>query len=292
MSTPAENVVIDTAANADATAQPSDDAAPAAAGDPVATPETPEEKARVQERINQLTRERYEARARAENESRERQRLQQELERLRSEAKPQQVAPAKLPTLEEHGYDEGKYAEALLAHLRGQQQTPDIKAAIAEVLAEQRQQEQQQARGNTWRQREADFIKSKPDFVEKVYRQPSEGGPTITESMMEVIAESDVGPALAYHLAENPEVSAQIARLSPIAQARELGRIEARLEAPKAQPAAKPPVSQAPPPAPTVAVADSPRAVSTTDPASDKFYSDDAGYAAENKRMARKAARK
>lgn len=66
-----------------------------------------------------------------------------------------------------------------------------------------------------------------------------------TEVMAEVVLTSDHGVRLADHLGRNPDLCAKIAKLSPVRQALELGRLEARLTAP-------PPVSKAPPPVPTV----------------------------------------
>lgn len=61
----------------------------------------------------------------------------------------------------------------------------------------------------------------------------------VTSEMAEVILESEAGPELAYHLGKNPAEAARIARLNPRLQAAELGKLEARLTAPK--PVAKQP---------------------------------------------------
>lgn len=58
----------------------------------------------------------------------------------------------------------------------------------------------------------------------------------ITDDMAAVIFDSDRGPEVAYHLGKNPAEAARIARLSPVAQAKELGRLEERLSAPKPLP--------------------------------------------------------
>lgn len=58
----------------------------------------------------------------------------------------------------------------------------------------------------------------------------------ITDDMAAVIFDSDRGPEVAYHLGKNPAEAARIARLSPVAQAKELGRLEERLSAPRALP--------------------------------------------------------
>lgn len=56
----------------------------------------------------------------------------------------------------------------------------------------------------------------------------------ITADMAEIIKESELGPDLAYHFGKNPAEAARLAQLSGKSLAREIGRLEARLSAPKA----------------------------------------------------------
>jgi len=63
----------------------------------------------------------------------------------------------------------------------------------------------------------------------------------ITAAMGEVIMSSDVGAELAYYLGSNRSESARIAAMSPLAAAKELGRIEANISAPKPRTATKAP---------------------------------------------------
>lgn len=58
----------------------------------------------------------------------------------------------------------------------------------------------------------------------------------ITPQMLEVITDSEHGPDIAYHLGKNPAEAARIAALPPVRLARELGRIEAQVSAPRALP--------------------------------------------------------
>jgi hypothetical protein len=58
----------------------------------------------------------------------------------------------------------------------------------------------------------------------------------ITPAMAEIIRDSDVGPDLAYHLGKNPTEAARIAALPSTRQAVELGKLEARVTAPKPLP--------------------------------------------------------
>ncbi len=58
----------------------------------------------------------------------------------------------------------------------------------------------------------------------------------MTTEMVDLIAESELGPDVAYHLGKNPTEARRLAGMSGPALAREIGRLEARLTAPKATP--------------------------------------------------------
>lgn len=67
----------------------------------------------------------------------------------------------------------------------------------------------------------------------------------ITEEVADIIRSSDAAADLAYYLGRNKAEAARISRMSPLAAARELGRIEASLSAPKPRTESKapPPIS-------------------------------------------------
>ena len=65
--------------------------------------------------------------------------------------------------------------------------------------------------------------------------------------MLRAISESEHGPAVAYHLGKNPDLSRRWASLDPVSLFKELGRLEATLSAPAVVPQPKP-VTQAPAP--------------------------------------------
>lgn len=90
--------------------------------------------------------------------------------------------------------------------------------------------------------RAAEFAKTAPDFAALT----GDDDLQISPVMAHAIKTSDAGPAVAYHLAKNPDEARRISGLHPLAQAREIGAIEGRLA-----PASAPPVktaSDAPPP--------------------------------------------
>jgi hypothetical protein len=244
----ADNTVTANASEADANdaLATGDGSAPSA---PEAGSPAPKKDA-VQERIDKLTREKYDALRERDRQAYENERIQQRLAEL-EKAPTQQVAPANdFPTLEQYGYDESKFNAAVAAHIAKVTREQGT-AAAQEAIRAEREAEQQRRVGESWAKKEAEFIKSKPDYLEKVRDNASL---PITQSMAQLIKDSDVGPQVAYYLGENEAQAAAIARMPPLAQAREIGRIEARIEAEKAKPRVA--VSQAPPPPPKIDAGD------------------------------------
>ena len=230
------------------------DSAPAAV-EPSETPE-PEKKDRLQERFDKLTREKYDALRQADMERYQREALEQRFRDL--EAKPQTVAPSNAPTLEQYGYDEAKYQLAVADYVRAEARREAL-TAIQQLEGHKAQAE----RAKSWQQREAEFASKQADYREVAY------DPTvpISATMAECIAESDMGPQVAYYLAKNKDEAARIAGLSERAAAREIGRIEARISAKPISP----PVSKAPPPPPKIEAADATVSVKPDTPDGDNL---------------------
>ncbi len=165
--------------------------------------------------------------------------------RAHAPPEPQREEPQRelsLPTLEQHGFDEAKYQAALIEYA-----TKQAEAVVERRLAEAEKQRTEQARISTFAERQRDFAKANPDFVERVMQDPTL---PITPAMRDVIVDSESGPEIAYWLANNREQAERIAALPPHLSALEMGRIEGRLSVQKAKP--RPVVTQAPPPPPTV----------------------------------------
>jgi hypothetical protein len=134
-------------------------------------------------------------------------------------------------------------------------------------------------------QRDADSeekVRDKYDDYDQVARNPNV---PITEVMAEAIYESDVGPEVAYYLGSNVKEAARISRLSPFMQAKEIGKIEARL-------ASDPPVkktSNAPAPiSPVTARSTGAPSHDTTDPRSIKSMTTSQWIEAERARQMKK----
>lgn len=266
----------ETQANADSS--PATDAPATTADD--ATPEPPLRdedgkflSKKAQQRIDHLTWEKNQREREAEH-----------WRQIAMQRQPVEPAPkveeAKLPRLEDYGYDEAKYQSALLEYADARTQ-----AAVERRFVEYERARNEQARAASFAERQRAFAKDTPDFEAKVMQDPTL---PITSAMRDVILDSETGPELAYWLAENRDRAEQIARLPAHLAALELGRIEGRLQAAKEAKARPSHVTQAPPPTPKVDASDAaPEKVSTTDPASDRMSTDE-WIAAEKKRMARK----
>jgi hypothetical protein len=194
------------------------------------------------------------------------QRKQAQLQRV---APPAVDAPAYAGTLKLEQFDSPEaYAEALA----------DQKAT--ERLQQRDAQRQQQEVHSAHLDREEAAREKYDDYEQVAYipRLP------ITETMAETIRLSDIGPDLAYHLGQNPKEADRIAKLSPLSQAKELGKLEAKL-------ADAPPVKRtttAPAPISPVTPRSSSPAIDTTDPRSIKQMSTSEWIAAENARERRR----
>jgi hypothetical protein len=107
----------------------------------------------------------------------------------------------------------------------------------------------------------------------------------ITNVMAETIQSSDIGPELAYYLGSNPKEADRISRMTPLSQAKEIGKIEAKL-------VSSPPVrktTSAPSPiSPVTARSIGSPSHDTTDPRSIKTMTTSQWIDAERKRQVKK----
>ena len=185
------------------------------------TEKQPEQAARkggAQKRIDELTRARHEADRRA---------LFWEEQARQNQSAASKDAPK--PARSEFA-DESDFLEALTDWKTDQKLTAHKQQTTAE-----RQQEaeasQSAARFDLYQQRVNDSAEAMPDYHEVVGQSDVPAAPHVLES----IIESDSGPALAYHLAKNPDVAERLNDMTPLQAAREIGRIEAQLAQPKAE---------------------------------------------------------
>jgi hypothetical protein len=181
----------------------------------------------------------------------------------------QTSAPLAAPVAPEQFDSTDAYVEALAAQK-------------AEQLLEQREQRRQQSELlESYHDREEKAREKYDDFAQVAYNPNL----PITDVMAQSIQSSDIGPEMAYHLGANPKEAERISRLSPILQAKEIGKLEAKL-------AADPPVkktSNAPTPiSPITARSTGSPAYDTTDPRSIKTMSTSDWIEADRQRQIKK----
>ena len=153
----------------------------------------------------------------------------------------------------------------------------------AQKLFADREAAKQQAQLRSDYQEKEEGARERYDDFEQVAYNPAL---PVTDVMAQTIQASDNGPDIIYHLGSNPKEAARIAALPQFLQAKEIGKIEAKL-------AASPPVkktSTAPAPISPVAARQSGApAYDTTDPRSLKTMSTSEWIDAERQRQIRKA---
>lgn len=102
-----------------------------------------------------------------------------------------------------------------------------------EAAAEKKRQETAAAEKQTqvqkgWQELGQKGLELHDDFAEVVFEGAQNKTWALSETMAEMLPQSEVGARIAYHLARNPKESARVAGLSPTEQARYFGRIEAK----------------------------------------------------------------
>lgn len=102
----------------------------------------------------------------------------------------------------------------------------DFIRAEADKLVQQREAAKQQSQVLESYQEREEQARDKYDDFEQVAYNPNL---PITNVMAETIQHSDIGPELAYYLGSNPKDAERISRLTPFMQAKEIGKIEAKL---------------------------------------------------------------
>ena len=195
-------------------------------------------------------------------------REQRKWEREQAARQTVPVAPKEMPSIDNFESTDA-YAEALALRK-------------AEELVAQRDRQKEQAQVvEAYSEREEKARDKYDDFEDVVYNPKLR----ITDVMAESIQSSENGPDLAYWLGSNPKEAERIARLSPILQAKEIGKIEVRL-------ADNPPVKKstsAPTPiSPVTARSSGSPSHDTTDPRSIKTMSTSEWIEAERNRQIRK----
>ena len=191
-----------------------------------------------------------------------------EREQAQRQAETQVLKAAPTATVDQFESPEA-YAEALALQ------------KAEELIAKREAAKQQSAVLESYQERE-EAARDKYDDFEQVAYNPKL---PITNVMAETIQSSDIGPELAYYLGSNPKEADRISRMTPLGQAKEIGKIEAKL-------ASAPPIKKttsAPAPiSPVTARSAGAATLDTTDPRSIKSMTASQWIEAERVRQMKK----
>jgi hypothetical protein len=197
--------------------------------------------------------------------AREQRKWEREQQAKFAEQQARQSVPKELPPVDQFESPEA-YAEALA-----------VKKA-EELIAQRELQKQRAQVEDAYAEREEEARTKYDDFEQVAYNPQLR----VTDVMAETIKASDMGPDLAYWLGSNPKEADRISRLSPLLQAREIGKIEARLGA---EPPQKKTTSAPAPISPVSARASTSGVIDTTDPRSTKTMSTSEWIEADRRRQ-------
>jgi len=192
-----------------------------------------------------------------------------EREQTQRQAETQALrAPADIPPVDQFDSPEA-YADAL-AYKKAE-----------ELLAQREHARQQSEILETYHEKEEEARTKYDDFEQVAYNPKL----SITTVMAQSIQASEVGPEVAYYLGANPKEADRISRLAPILQAKEIGRIEAKMAN---DPPVKKTTSAPAPISPVTARSSGSPAYDTTDPRSTKTMTDSQWIEAERARQVKK----
>lgn len=189
-------------------------------------PEATDEKKqnpKLERRFSTLSKARDQAKAEAQKEREARETLEARVKELEGGAKPEVKSSADAKPKPEQFTDAFEYAEALAEY--------SAEAALTNrdrQDAEKRVAVEQAKLIKGWETRLKATKAEIPDFAEMVESSTV----TVSDAIRDAILESDIGPRILYHLAENEDFALKLNEMPLITAIREIGKLEARLEKP------------------------------------------------------------
>ena len=180
-----------------------------------------EPKPKVKMRFDEVTKQRDLAKQEAEQARQRTQELEQELKAIKSQAAPKQEQSRDEKPRPDQFVDAFEYAEALAdwsaenAVMRARQEDVEKKIQAERAIVIE-----------TWNKRLEDTKSELPDFDDMV----ASSDVVVSDQVRDAILESDVGPRILYHLAENQDLAEKISKASLITALREIGKLEAKFE--------------------------------------------------------------
>ena len=175
---------------------------------------------KLEKRFSKLTKDKQELKTQVESERKAREQLEARLRELEGN-RPQQAPKANAKPKPEQFNDAFEYAEAL-AEWTAEKAIAEQKKAEAEAKSNEKREKTLKS----WAKRVEAFKDEMPNFDSMV--QSSDV--TVTDDVRDAIIESEFGPQILYHMAENPKFASKLSEMSMSAAMKELGKLEAKFE--------------------------------------------------------------
>lgn len=186
--------------------------------------EKPKRRSRAEERINALTREKYEAQKQVE----QYQRQLSEIQQYFAQQQAGQGVGDEMPILADYNYDEQAYSQAVKAWNKAQidryQENQQNLVRQQQAMAAQQAEQQKLA---------AAMMKGQEkyhDFVAKVNDPNLPPLRDINAAAFQAVMDSDAAVDVAYYLASNPQEVYALASMNPVQAVKYVARLEAKLD--------------------------------------------------------------
>jgi hypothetical protein len=212
---------------------------PTEASDDATATEDRKQNPKLERRFSEITKQRETARAEAQREREAREVLEAKVRDLEAKATPKAEPAADQEPLPEQFTDMYEYAKALTDYRVDQRMNEEKQKEVQARAAAERDKVI-----NVWADRVKAAKSEIPDFDDMV----GSADVTVSNEVRDAIFESEVGPRILYHLAENPEIATKLQGMTLTSALRHIGRLEAQFE--KTEPQIKPVVGKSKAPSP------------------------------------------
>ena len=210
------------AAKAEPTVEAQDQSEPVSAKDEATATEDGKQKSKLEIRFSDLTKQREAARQEAQREREAREALEAKVRELEAKSNPVKETPKQEeePKPEQFS-DMYEYQQALVDYRVDQRLNEEKRKTEQAKVEAQRQQVI-----NTWANRVEAAKSEIPDFEAMV----GSSDIAVSNEVRDAIFESEVGPKILYHLAENPEIAEKLQGMTLTRALATIGKLEAQFE--------------------------------------------------------------
>jgi hypothetical protein len=212
---------------------------PTEASDDATATEDRKQNPKLERRFSEITKQRETARAEAQREREAREVLEAKVRDLEAKATPSAEPVTDQEPLPEQFTDMYEYAKALTDYRVDQRMNEEKQKEVQARAAAERDKVI-----NVWADRVKAAKSEIPDFDDMV----GSADVTVSNEVRDAIFESEVGPRILYHLAENPEIATKLQGMTLTSALRHIGKLEAQFE--KTEPQIKPVVGKSKAPSP------------------------------------------